>query len=102
MSELDNLERLQREEARWRILRALDIARPDPLTETTLFRMLHDIELPISPAQVRKEAAYLQDRKLVSIRDREAATWLVSLTHHGVDIVEYTVPCLPGIARPPR
>lgn len=28
--------------------------------------------------------------------------WAAELTRYGVDIVEYTIGCEPGIARPPR
>ena len=98
----DELTREQREEARWRILRALDAGRPVPVTETILWRALHDLRLPISMSGIRRELDYLEHRQLVRIEDRTAEVWTAELTWHGVDLVEYAVPCASGIARPPR
>ncbi len=101
MNEID-LERAQREEARWRILRVLDIGRPRGVSETVIWRTLNDIELPITVHGVRRELHYLCDRGLVTITGEDAETWVAALTRDGVDVVEYTVPCHPGIARPPK
>ncbi len=96
------LERAQREEIRWRILVGIDAGRPYAVAETILYRLLHDIKLPISGQSLRKELDYLRERKLIEITDQQSSTWLVSLTRHGVDFVEYTIDAEPGIARPPR
>ncbi len=97
-----DLERAQREEARWRILLALDVGRPLHVAEALLLRVLSDMDLPVTPHEVRRELAYLEDRGLIEIKGRDEGTWLVTLTRTGIDIVEYTVPCDPGINRPPR
>lgn len=97
-----DMEKAQREEARWRIMRALDAGRPRPVPETILLRVLQDIELPITAHQLRRELDYLEDRKLVAVKGRDCPVWTAELTHYGVDIVEYTVECFPGIARPKR
>jgi len=94
------MEKAQREEARWRILRALDAGRPRPVSETILLRTLQDIELPITPHGLRRELDYLRDRSLISIHGEETSTWTAELTRYGVDVVEYTINCEPGIARP--
>jgi hypothetical protein len=39
---------------------------------------------------------------VVVLTNRNGPVWSAELTHHGVDIVEYTVDCFPGIARPPK
>ncbi len=101
MNQID-LERAQREEARWRILRVLDIGRPRGLAETVIWRTLNDIELPITPQGVRRELNYLRGRGLVTITGEDAETWIAALTHDGIDVVEYTVACQSGIARPPK
>lgn len=102
MHEID-LEKAQREESRWRILRALDAGRPHAVAETVLFRVLHDISLPITPHQVRRELGYLEERGLVHVNGRGVSpTWLAELTRDGVDVVEYTVACDAGIARPAK
>lgn len=97
-----NLERSQREEIRWRILRALDVSRPVRLGENVLFRTLTDIDLPIGPRQLRRELLYLIDKGLVDVRSREAAVWSLALTPDGIDVVEYTIEAPDGVGRPPR
>jgi hypothetical protein len=101
MNQID-LERAQREEARWRILRVLDIGRPRGLAETVIWRTLNDIELPITPHGVRRELHYLRDRGLVTIAGEDAETLIAGLTREGIDVVEYAVACQSGIARPPK
>lgn len=101
VGEID-MEKALREEARWRILRALDAGRPRPVSETIILRTLQDIELPITPSGLRRELDYLRDRKLVQINGEDEPTWTAELTRTGVDVVEYTVPCDPGIARPKK
>lgn len=101
MHEVD-LERAAREEARWRILRALDAGRPIAVAETIILRTLQDIQLPITPHGLRRELAYLEDRGLVEVGGRDGPVWTAELTRYGVDVVEYTVACDPGIARPKK
>jgi len=98
-NEID-LERAQREESRWRILRVLDAGRPQPVSESLILRTLQDISLPITPHGLRRELDYLRDRGLVTLQAEDQPTWLASLTRYGVDVVEYTQACEPGIARP--
>jgi len=91
------------EEARWRILATLYMGMSGPpLSENLLLDVLSDAELPVTLDELRRDLVYLEDRKLIHIKDRKAPTWHASLGHHGVDIVEYSVECLPGIGRPPR
>lgn len=97
-----DLERATREEARWRILRGLDAGRPYPVAETILLRLLGDINLPATAHSVRRELDYLEERGLIEVMHREDAVWSARLTRDGVDVVEYTVACEPGVARPPR
>lgn len=97
-----NLDRVQSEEARWRILKVLDAGRPTTVSESIVFRVLHDIHLPLSPQDVRRELDYLERRGLLRLSDKDSPTWQAELTRHGIDVVEYTTPVEPGIARPPR
>ncbi len=96
------MEKAQREEARWRILKALDAGRPVPVSETILLRTLQDIELPLSPRALRRELDYLAHRELIELKGKDSAVWVAELTRDGVDVVEYTVECQPGIARPKK
>jgi hypothetical protein len=97
-----DLERAQREEARWRVLATLNAGRPQAVAETLVLRVLTDIRLPMTPTQLRSELKYLEARKLIQIDRNTPNLWLCELTHLGTDVVEYTVPCNAGIARPER
>lgn len=101
MNEID-LGKAQREEIRWRILKVLDAGRPLPVAETLILTTLQDVSLPVSPHGLRRELDYLAERKLVVITARDTPTWTAQLTHYGIDIVEYTTECFPGIARPKK
>lgn len=103
MRELD-LEKAARESTRWYILKALDAGRPYSVGEDVLLRALVDSKFHLTPRQIRIELDYLADRKLIDLKgkDEESEHWEAELTAIGVDVVEYTVPCNPGIARPPK
>jgi hypothetical protein len=97
-----DLERAQREESRWRVLRALDAGRPYPVSEQIVLRVIEDIKLPITASGLRRELDYLEERELIRIHDKESPVWSAELTRIGIDVVEYTVPCDAGIARPKK
>jgi hypothetical protein len=99
MHEVD-LEKANREETRWRILRILDAGRPTSVSETVIFRALSDVSLAVTPAQLRRELDYLRDKKLIELTNEETPVWAAALTGAGVDVVEYTIACPAGIARP--
>lgn len=98
-----DLEQAKREELRWRILRVLDAGRPEPVLETITLRALSDAQMSCTPSELRREMDYLENRKTIKINGRgQRQVWTAELTHLGVDIVEYTVACNAGIARPPK
>lgn len=101
MHEID-LDKANRETVRWRILKALDAGRPLPVSEVTLLQVLQDATLHVTPHGLRRELDYLEDRKLVVIQGKTGPVWSAELTHYGVDVVEHTVECFPGIARPKK
>lgn len=49
--------------------------------------------------ELRRELNYLADRKMVDLEKKPSGDWFADLTRLGVDLVEYTVECGPGIAR---
>jgi hypothetical protein len=102
MSDGIDVEQKRREEARWRILRILDAGRPIGVSEHIVWRALTDIKLPFSMNDVRREMEYLRERGLITIEGEDSDTWFGKLTRDGIDLVEYTVPIEPGIARPRR
>jgi hypothetical protein len=96
------LEKARREIARWRILRVLDAGRPTEVDEQLLLMALSDAQVSLTPGELRRELDYLRDRRLVEIAGEDTPMWSAFLTRYGVDIVEYTIDCEPGIARPQR
>jgi len=52
--------------------------------------------------ELRRELGYLEDRELVIVTGRDSPQWHAKLSRHGVDVVEYTVECHAGIARPQK
>lgn len=102
-----SLEQAKRENMRWRILVALNAGRPYGVLETVLWRVLNDIELFATISELRRELDYLRDKELVNIQelppeDVQGGQWTADLSPDGVDVVEYTLPCPAGIARPPK
>lgn len=99
---MSDLEKAKRELSRWTILRILDAGRPGKLDEAIILAALNDTHRAgATPSELRRELDYLADRELIEV-ERTAHEWFARLTHHGIDLVEYTVDVEPGIARPPR
>ncbi len=98
-----DLEKARREELRWLILRALYAARPIGTTETIIKNAIEPVMLDITLLEIRRELDYLEDRELLAVeRSRAVPVWSAKINRLGVDLVEYTVPCDPGIARPEK
>jgi len=97
-----DIERLHREEIRWRVLKVLDAGRPGNMPETMILRAVQDAALAATPSTLRRELGYLEDRMLVKITGRDSMIWVAELSRTGVDVVEYTIDCQAGIARPPK
>ncbi|MEF2154663.1 hypothetical protein V3390_00175 [Luteimonas sp. FXH3W] len=101
MHEID-LDKAHREQARWRILKVLDSGRPMAVSELVILQALNDATLSLTPNGLRRELKYLEDRRLVTLANLSSTVWAAALTRFGVDVVEYTVDCMPGIARPAK
>jgi Fe2+ or Zn2+ uptake regulation protein len=97
-----DIERARREEMRWLILQALYAAQPVGTSELIIKNAIEQVILDATMLEVRRELDYLEERGLVSVTNRNTTTWFAKLNNHGVDIVEYTIDCLPGIARPKK
>lgn len=95
-----DLEKNRREVLRWRILQTLDVGRPYPVSEDIMLSTVVGDDMPLTPRELRRELDYLEDRKLVVITGKDTPSWSTELTRYGVDLVEYTIDCDPGIARP--
>lgn len=101
-NESSNLARIHREMVRWRILKAAEVSSPIPVSEELLCAIVGDLKLPVNQDGIRRELEYLEDKKLITVANRNTARpWEAHLTALGVDVVEYTVPAPDGIGRPP-
>ena len=97
-----DLEKVRREQLRWIMLLALNHARPYGTYEEVLLATAQAIYVDATALEIRRTLDYLKDRGLVLLRKEPIGRWWADLTHSGTDIVEYTVDCEPGIARPEK
>ncbi|HIE0523895.1 TPA: hypothetical protein ACXJLS_000488 [Stenotrophomonas maltophilia] len=97
-----DLGKLRREQLRWLMLLVLDRSRPYPIGEAVLAGAAQDMYPDATALEVRRELDYLGTRRLIDITKSPSGPWSAELTRHGVDIVEYSIDCGPGIARPPK
>ncbi|HFG8719844.1 TPA: hypothetical protein ACGH7G_001437 [Salmonella enterica subsp. enterica serovar Hvittingfoss] len=94
--------RVRRESLRWSLLVALNKSRPYTTSEQLLFDIARSIYVDATKLEVRQELDYLSDRRLIEITKQPSGMWFADLTRTGIDLVEYTIPCDPGIARPDK
>lgn len=95
------IDQLRREDARWKILRVIDAGRPVGVNESIVGRVLSDLSLPMAQAELRRELDYLRDLGLIETGQVDGE-WFATTTAAGVAVLEYTVDCPVGIARPAR
>lgn len=103
MNHAPDLNKARRENLRWMILLCLNSAQPIGASET----VVHSAVLPLIPdltdLELRQALDYLHERELIEIVGRGTQPfWFCKLGRHGIDVVEYTVSCEPGIARPAK
>ena len=96
------MEMIRRRQLRWLLLLVLNRARPYGLAESVLLGAAQDVYADASAIEVRINLDYLEDRRLVVIERTPSGPWKADVTRHGTDIVEYEVPCEPGIGRPQK
>jgi len=95
-----DMERARREEIRWMILRALYAAQPIGTTEIIVMAAIVPVCPDVTINEIRRELDYLAERDLVTVSNTHMPVWFAKINRHGIDLVEYTVPCMPGITRP--
>jgi len=100
MSNVD-MEKARRETNRWLILQCLNCARPIGASEALIITALSDT-VPITKLELQRELDYLESRELVEVTGKDGPCWHAKLVRAGIDVVEYTVLCEPGIARPKK
>lgn len=99
---MTDIAKARRESMRWQLLNALNKARPIGAMDVLLLSVMQEIYADCSVNELHSQLEYLADRKLIEIKKQPDGHWHNKLTHYGVDIVEYTVDCYAGIARPAK
>lgn len=97
-----DMEQIRRGTIRWNILVAVNSGRPELVAEPLILSAIQSIPVQCTAMELRREMDYLEARALIALTRNEGAPWTVDLTRDGVDVVEYTVQCDPGIARPKK
>lgn len=97
-----DVQKQMREQVRWLILATLNAGRPMGVNEDMILSAINAVPVLLTRMELRKELDYLEARNLIEIGSRNdpSARWFPKLTRAGIDVVEYTVDCDPGIARP--
>lgn len=95
-----DLEKNKREQLRWLILETLNAARPVGANEGLILNTVSAVQCDVTALELRRELDYLESRELAEITGKKTPMWHAELTRIGVDVVEYTVDCDAGIARP--
>ena len=100
---MNDTEKFRREYMRWVILITLYNARPCGAKDALVLSVVRSEFPDCTLHELRREADYLHDRKLVTIkRPPDGSAWACELTRYGVDIVEYSIDCEPGIHCPQK
>ena len=98
-----DMEKARRENLRWLILLALNSAQPIGASESVLLSAVHPVTPDVTQLELRRALDYLEERQLVTVKGRTTQPqWFAKLARYGIDVVEYTVDCEPGIARPAK
>lgn len=97
-----DLEKQKREQLRWLILETLNAARPVGANEGLILQIVNAVQNDVTALELRRELDYLEARGLTEVGGKNTPMWHAELTRNGVDVVEYTVECDAGIARPKK
>lgn len=98
-----DLDKTRREQTRWIVLQTAHISGAAGTSESTVAIVLQNIKLWQGPDRLRRELDYLEGRNLITVEGKNLSPdWGVKLTRYGYDLVDYTVECEPGIARPQK
>lgn len=92
----------RRESMRWLLLNALNNARPLGAMDVLLLSVVQAIFPDVTANELHAQLAYLEDKGLVDIKRQPDGHWHSVLSSDGIDVVEYTIDCPAGIARPAK
>jgi len=94
--------KLQRELTRWSILITLYNSRPIGAFEELVLAVVKTVYPECTRRELVNELDYLHGRELIEMKKQPDGRYHAHILRYGVDIVEYTVDCEPGIARPDK
>lgn len=92
--------KVRRETMRWLILNTVNISRPQGMYTEALLPIIQAVYPDATHLELRRELDYLEERELLAIEKDPLDRWFLNLRRYGIEVVEYTCPCDPGIARP--
>ena len=98
----EQMDRDRREGGRWIILQTVYVGGRMGASEDMILPPLRSSWLNVGRGWLRDQMDYLERRELIEVDRRDLDPWWARLTREGTDLVEYTIPCEAGIARPPK
>lgn len=99
---MTDIVKARRESMRWLLLNALNNARPLGAMDVLVLSVVQAIFPDATANELHAQLAYLEDKKLVDIIRKPDGHWHSVLSSDGIDVVEYTIGCPAGIARPTK
>lgn len=92
------IDKARREHVRWQCLVVLDQERPSVMTDAALLAVIRTTYPDAKERELRRALDYLESAGYLSTHRDEP--WQLRLTYKGIDLVDFTTPCPPGIGRP--
>lgn len=99
---MTDIVKARRESMRWLLLNALNNARPLGAMDVLVLSVVQAIFPDATANELHAQLAYLEDKELVDISRKPDGHWHSVLSSDGIDVVEYTIDCPAGIARPTK
>ena len=99
---MTDLVKARRENMRWLLLNALNNARPLGAMDVLVLTVVQAIYPDATANELHAQLAYLENKDLVDIERQPDGHWHSVLSSDGIDVVEYTIDCPAGIARPAK
>ncbi|KHN50972.1 hypothetical protein [Pectobacterium fontis] len=97
-----DIQRIRQESMRWHLLSTLNKTRPYTANERFLLAVMRRLHADTSEPELRQALDYLADCQMAVVSKEVGGVWLANLTRFGVDVVEYAVDSMVGIARPEK
>jgi 1,4-alpha-glucan branching enzyme len=83
---------------RWRVLKTIYMGQDIGVNETIIHFALNKSDIEVTEQGVRVQLDYLAGLGLIHLT--QGRHWNAKITPQGIDVVEYTTDCPPGILRP--